>query len=128
MEVNAQRRVSTIRRHLCQADPCPATCAVVIGAGATRKARFTMHDAYYTTVVQITEGALPAGVVGLAVARSLALSGHRVTVLEAEADIGTSTSARNSQVVHAGDASVERKGAGTMHAMLSPNRICGLHF
>ena len=43
-----------------------------------------------------------AGVVGLAVARALALAGREVLVLEAEAAIGTGTSARNSEVIHAG--------------------------
>jgi L-2-hydroxyglutarate oxidase LhgO len=43
-----------------------------------------------------------AGVVGLAVARALALRGHEVLVLEAEDAIGTQTSSRNSGVIHAG--------------------------
>ena len=43
-----------------------------------------------------------AGVVGLACARALARSGREVIVLEAESAFGTVTSARNSEVVHAG--------------------------
>lgn len=43
-----------------------------------------------------------AGVVGLAVARALALQGREVLVLEAEGAIGTGTSSRNSEVIHAG--------------------------
>jgi len=43
-----------------------------------------------------------AGVVGLAVARSLARRGREVVVLEAQAAIGTETSSRNSEVIHAG--------------------------
>ncbi|OIN94470.1 MAG: FAD-dependent oxidoreductase [Comamonadaceae bacterium CG1_02_60_18] len=43
-----------------------------------------------------------AGVVGLAVARSLALRGRDVLVLEAAHTIGTGTSSRNSEVIHAG--------------------------
>jgi len=43
-----------------------------------------------------------AGVVGLAVARSLALSGRSVIVLEGAEGIGTETSSRNSEVIHAG--------------------------
>ncbi len=43
-----------------------------------------------------------AGVVGLAVARALALRGREVVVLEAEDAIGTHTSSRNSEVIHAG--------------------------
>ena len=43
-----------------------------------------------------------AGVVGLAVARELALRGHEVIVLEKNRAIGEETSARNSEVIHAG--------------------------
>ena len=43
-----------------------------------------------------------AGVVGLAVARALALAGREVLILEAEESFGTQTSARNSEVIHAG--------------------------
>ena len=43
-----------------------------------------------------------AGVVGLAVARALALSGREVWVLEAADGIGTGASSRNSEVIHAG--------------------------
>ncbi len=43
-----------------------------------------------------------AGVVGLAVARELALQGQSVMVLEQHSAIGTEISARNSEVVHAG--------------------------
>jgi L-2-hydroxyglutarate oxidase LhgO len=43
-----------------------------------------------------------AGVVGLAIARKLALSGREVIVLEAAEGIGTVTSSRNSEVIHAG--------------------------
>ncbi len=42
------------------------------------------------------------GVVGLAAARALALAGREVLVLEAEDTIGTGTSSRNSEVIHAG--------------------------
>ena len=43
-----------------------------------------------------------AGVVGLAVARALALQGREVMVLEAADAIGTGISSRNSEVIHAG--------------------------
>ncbi|KQP31164.1 FAD-dependent oxidoreductase [Methylobacterium sp. Leaf104] len=43
-----------------------------------------------------------AGIVGLAVARSLARRGHSVVVAEAEDAIGTGISARNSEVIHGG--------------------------
>lgn len=42
------------------------------------------------------------GVVGLAVARELALAGREVVLLEAEPMTGSVTSARNSEVIHAG--------------------------
>ncbi len=43
-----------------------------------------------------------AGVVGLAVARTLAGAGREVLVLETESRIGEHTSSRNSEVIHAG--------------------------
>ncbi len=43
-----------------------------------------------------------AGVVGLAIARKLAMDGRDVVILEAEDAFGTHTSARNSEVIHAG--------------------------
>jgi L-2-hydroxyglutarate oxidase LhgO len=43
-----------------------------------------------------------AGLVGLAVARALAQAGREVVILEAEDAIGTHTSSRNSEVIHAG--------------------------
>lgn len=43
-----------------------------------------------------------AGVVGLAIARELAIAGREVLVLEAEGAVGTHTSSRNSEVIHAG--------------------------
>jgi L-2-hydroxyglutarate oxidase LhgO len=43
-----------------------------------------------------------AGVVGLAIARELAMRGRETLILEAEDAIGTGTSSRNSEVIHAG--------------------------
>jgi L-2-hydroxyglutarate oxidase LhgO len=43
-----------------------------------------------------------AGVVGLACARAFAVAGREVVVLEAAGAIGTETSSRNSEVIHAG--------------------------
>jgi L-2-hydroxyglutarate oxidase LhgO len=43
-----------------------------------------------------------AGVIGLAAARALALRGLEVIVIEAAGAIGTETSSRNSEVIHAG--------------------------
>ncbi len=43
-----------------------------------------------------------AGVVGLAVARTMAMAGREVIILEAADAIGTGASSRNSEVIHAG--------------------------
>src|SRR4026209_1883129 len=43
-----------------------------------------------------------AGVVGLAIARALAVAGHEVMVLEQHELIGSETSSRNSEGIHAG--------------------------
>lgn len=43
-----------------------------------------------------------AGVIGLATARQMARDGRDVLIIEAEGAIGTRTSARNSEVIHAG--------------------------
>ncbi|MEO8166430.1 MAG: NAD(P)/FAD-dependent oxidoreductase, partial [Betaproteobacteria bacterium] len=43
-----------------------------------------------------------AGIVGLAIARELASAGREVIILEAAEAIGTHTSSRNSEVIHAG--------------------------
>jgi len=43
-----------------------------------------------------------AGIMGLAIAREAARAGHEVVVAEAEAHIGSGTSSRNSEVIHAG--------------------------
>lgn len=51
---------------------------------------------------RIEYAVIGAGVVGLAVARSLSLRGCEVIVLESENAIGTGTSSRNSEVIHAG--------------------------
>ena len=42
------------------------------------------------------------GVVGLGIARALALAGREVVIIEAENIVGSHTSARNSEVIHAG--------------------------
>jgi L-2-hydroxyglutarate oxidase LhgO len=43
-----------------------------------------------------------AGVVGLALARRMVLAGHETILLESQGAIGTGTSSRNSEVIHAG--------------------------
>jgi L-2-hydroxyglutarate oxidase LhgO len=78
-----------------------------------------------------------AGVVGLAVARSLARRGREVVVVEAQAAIGTETSSRNSEVIHAGlyyppgtlKARLCVQGRETLYAYCAergvPHRRCG---
>ena len=51
---------------------------------------------------QVDAVVIGAGVVGLAVARALARAGHETIVVERENAIGTATSSRNSEVIHAG--------------------------
>lgn len=51
---------------------------------------------------QVDSIVIGAGVVGLATARALAMGGHEVVILEAEAAIGTHTSSRNTGCIHAG--------------------------
>jgi L-2-hydroxyglutarate oxidase LhgO len=58
-----------------------------------------MNSSSYETVDCVVIG---AGVVGLAVSRALALAGREVIVVEAAEGIGTETSSRNSEVIHAG--------------------------
>ncbi|MDX1738840.1 MAG: NAD(P)/FAD-dependent oxidoreductase, partial [Alphaproteobacteria bacterium] len=51
---------------------------------------------------QIDTIVIGAGVVGLAIARKMAMQGHDVVLLESEQLIGSGTSSRNSEVIHAG--------------------------
>ncbi|MEM8686719.1 MAG: NAD(P)/FAD-dependent oxidoreductase [Pseudomonadota bacterium] len=55
-----------------------------------------MDEAHVETVI------IGAGVVGLAIARALSRTGREVIVVEQADAIGTETSARNSEVIHAG--------------------------
>lgn len=72
-----------------------------------------------------------AGVVGLAIARALSLAGREVVVLEAAEAIGTGTSSRNSEVVHASlyypkgslKAVLCRKGRDMLYAYLQEHGI-----
>lgn len=72
-----------------------------------------------------------AGAVGLAIARALAQRGREVVVLEAADGIGTETSSRNSEVIHAGlyyppgslKATLCRRGRDLLYAHLARHRI-----
>jgi L-2-hydroxyglutarate oxidase LhgO len=78
-----------------------------------------------------------AGVIGLAITRRLALAGREVIVLEAAEGIGTITSSRNSEVIHAGiyykaDSLMARMCVSGKHALYRycrehgiPHRNCG---
>lgn len=72
-----------------------------------------------------------AGVIGLAVARHLARSGREVVIVEAAGAFGTETSARNSEVIHAGlyyaEASLKaalcRAGRDRLYAYLAEHGV-----
>src|SRR5438034_10345372 len=78
-----------------------------------------------------------AGVVGLAVARALALAGREVLILEGERHLGSWTSSRNSEVIHAGiyypkgslKAALCTEGRDRLYAFCAergvPHRRCG---
>jgi L-2-hydroxyglutarate oxidase LhgO len=78
-----------------------------------------------------------AGVVGLAIARALAVSGREVVIVERETSFGTATSSRNSEVIHAGlyyppgswKAKLCIEGAARLYAYCRerqiPHRRCG---
>jgi L-2-hydroxyglutarate oxidase LhgO len=70
-----------------------------------------------------------AGVVGLAVARALALAGREVIILEAGDVIGNETSSRNSEVIHAGIYYVpgSLKGQLCVAGKKLLYRYCGAH-
>ena len=51
---------------------------------------------------KINSVVIGAGVVGLALARELAIAGHETLIIESQSAIGTQTSSRNSEVIHAG--------------------------
>jgi L-2-hydroxyglutarate oxidase LhgO len=57
---------------------------------------------YEVSLETVDTVVIGSGVVGLAVARQLALTGREVLIIESEATFGTQTSARNSEVIHAG--------------------------
>ncbi|HWZ88400.1 MAG TPA: NAD(P)/FAD-dependent oxidoreductase, partial [Polyangiaceae bacterium] len=66
--------------------------------------RCLQPDAIFLMVASLELDAvvIGGGVIGLAIARALALSGREVTLLEAERHLGSHTSSRSSEVIHAG--------------------------
>ena len=67
---------------------------------AARKA--DMGEKMGTESLECEAVVIGAGVVGLAVARALAMAGHETLILERTSRIGSETSSRNSEVIHAG--------------------------
>ncbi|XP_059668245.1 L-2-hydroxyglutarate dehydrogenase, mitochondrial isoform X2 [Cornus florida] len=77
----------------------------------TTRIRYKIETQNFTTV-STSNAQLPkervdcvvigAGVVGIAVARELALKGRQVFVIDSASTFGTGTSSRNSEVIHAG--------------------------
>ena len=62
-----------------------------------------MHGLTNTSPVEAADAVvIGAGVVGLAVARALAMAGREVLILESQSSFGTGVSSRNSEVIHAG--------------------------
>ncbi|HEX3773755.1 MAG TPA: NAD(P)/FAD-dependent oxidoreductase [Polyangiaceae bacterium] len=55
-----------------------------------------------STTLELDLVVIGGGVVGLAVARACAVAGREVTLLEAETQLGSHSSSRNSEVIHAG--------------------------
>ena len=80
-----------------------------------------MSSSAFETVDCVVVG---AGVVGLAVARALALAGREVIVLEAAEGIGTETSSRNSEVIHAGIYYPDGQPDGALLRRRPPAALC----
>ncbi|NIJ41664.1 L-2-hydroxyglutarate oxidase LhgO [Parvibaculum indicum] len=82
-------------------------------------------------VYEIETAVIGAGAVGLACARALAMTGREVVVLERAGAIGTETSSRNSEVIHAGiyypagslKARACVEGRRLLHAYLEAHRL-----
>ena len=81
------------------AGPAPITVAVPAVGRLVTRGKVSDGGGMIERVEAVVLG---AGVVGLGVARALAMAGREVLVLEAAGAIGTVTSSRNSEVVHAG--------------------------
>ena len=72
-----------------------------VRSGNMRSSQYS-HVEQRNVTEQVDCAVIGAGVVGLAIARELAISGREVIVLETADTIGTHTSSRNSEVIHAG--------------------------
>ncbi|EXJ61467.1 uncharacterized protein A1O5_11783 [Cladophialophora psammophila CBS 110553] len=80
--------------------PFPRTAARILSRGAFKTRAFSMTRA---RSVDFTHAVIGAGAVGLAVARQLAArTGTSTILIERHGAVGTETSSRNSEVIHAG--------------------------
>lgn len=91
-------------QHLLAAASTASTAAARSSSGLSSRPYSTAAGPEPDTEVAV----IGAGVVGLAIARQLALAGRAVLLLEAAGAIGTETSSRNSEVIHAGGAAYLR--------------------
>ena len=64
--------------------------------------RSVLVDGRQSATASVDVGVIGGGVIGLAIARRLALAGREVFLVEKERFIGFHTSSRNSEVIHAG--------------------------
>jgi L-2-hydroxyglutarate oxidase LhgO len=69
---------------------------------AARIARHAGKRCWLQVTPDIETVVVGGGVVGLAIARALSLAGHEVLLIERHGRLGTETSSRNSEVIHAG--------------------------
>ncbi|OQU97899.1 hypothetical protein CLAIMM_03765 isoform 2 [Cladophialophora immunda] len=80
--------------------PIPRTAAKLLVRGASRTRSFSTTRALN---VDFTHAVIGAGAVGLAIARQLASrTGTSTILIERHGTVGTETSSRNSEVIHAG--------------------------
>jgi len=79
--------ITRVREAQARSEPC--------GTANSPQARLVCMDTVDVAVIG-------AGVIGLAIARALAMTGREVLVLEAAENFGAGTSSRNSEVIHAG--------------------------
>jgi L-2-hydroxyglutarate oxidase LhgO len=117
----------------------PARASRVVGRGVAAAAvrRLELGLARKFVVESVECLVIGAGVIGLAVARALALAGREVVVVESENAIGVGISSRNSEVIHAGlyydrDSLMARfciEGRRALYAFCAergvPHRRCG---
>ncbi len=64
--------------------------------------RSALVDGRQSATASVDVGVIGGGVIGLAIARRLALAGREVFLIEKERFVGFHTSSRNSEVIHAG--------------------------